>query len=114
MHKDIDFKAITESFRALDINNTGILSIAQIKDALKDQAIAQQEIDEMFKGLDFNNDGHINYSVFLAATVDKHKALTMSNLQFAFHHFDVSNSGFITEEGLVEVFHREGKKFTRP
>lgn len=37
----------------------------------------------------------------------------MQNLWFAFHHFDVDNSGFITEEGLVEVFHREGKKLTR-
>lgn len=41
-----------------------------------------------------------------------HKALTMQNLWFAFHHFDVKNQGFITEEGLNEVFHREGKKFT--
>lgn len=59
------------------------------------------------------NEGVINYSVFLAATVEKHKVLTISNLQFAFHHFDVENSGYITEEGLVEVFHREGKKITR-
>ena len=60
-----------------------------------------------------NGDGKINYSVFLAATVDKHQALTIQNLWFVFHHFDVENSGFITEEGLVEVFHREGKKYSR-
>lgn len=36
----------------------------------------------------------------------------MQNLMFAFHHFDVDNSGFITEQGLKEVFHREGKKIT--
>jgi calcium-dependent protein kinase len=51
----------------------------------------------------------INYSEFLAATVDRKKALTMQNLWFAFHHFDVDNSGFITEAGLTEVFHREGR-----
>lgn len=33
----------------------------------------------------------------------------MQNLQFAFHHFDVDNSGYITENDLQEVFHREGK-----
>ena len=32
---------------------------------------------------------------------------------FAFHHFDVNNSGFITEQGLTEVFHREGRKITQ-
>lgn len=37
----------------------------------------------------------------------------MQNLWFAFHHFDVDNSGFITEASLQEVFHREGRKFTK-
>ena len=32
---------------------------------------------------------------------------------FAFHHFDVDNSGYITEQNLSEVFHREGKKITK-
>lgn len=67
----------------------------------------------MFKLLDISGEGTINYSVFLAATVEKQKVLTLNNLWFAFHHFDVSNSGFITEEGLIEVFHREGRKMTK-
>lgn len=62
--------------------------------------------------IDLNHDGEINYSEFLAATVDKKKALTLQNLWFAFHHFDADNSGFITEAGLAEVFHREGRKIT--
>jgi Ca2+-binding EF-hand superfamily protein len=33
----------------------------------------------------------------------------MQNLAFAFHHYDVDNAGYITEAGLAEVFHREGK-----
>lgn len=72
----------------------------------------QEDLDDIFKMIDFDKDGMINYSEFLAATVDKKKALTMQNLWFAFHHFDVENSGYITEAGLTEVFHREGRKFT--
>ena len=45
--------------------------------------------------------------------MEKQKVLTLNNLWFAFHHFDVDNSGFITEEGLTEVFQREGKKFSK-
>ena len=45
--------------------------------------------------------------------MDKKKALTLQNLWFAFHHFDVENSGFITENGLAEVFHREGRKVNK-
>lgn len=30
-------------------------------------------------------------------TVDRQKAITDANLLFAFHHFDVNNTGYITE-----------------
>ena len=63
--------------------------------------------------IDVDHKGAINYSEFLAATIDKQKALSMQNLMFAFHHFDVDNSGYITEENLSEVFHREGRKVTQ-
>jgi hypothetical protein len=36
-----------------------------------------EDLDGIFKAIDFNKDGLINYSEFLAATVDKRKALTM-------------------------------------
>ena len=68
-----------------------------------------EDVEKIFRSLDSNGDGLINYSEFLAATVDRKKALTMQNLQFAFHHFDVDGQGYITEQDLAEVFHREGK-----
>lgn len=108
--KEIDFKQIRDAFRALDKNNTGLLTVNEIREAFKEANIAQDDLDKIFSNIDMNNDGEINYSEFLAATVDKKKALTLQNLWFAFHHFDVDNSGFITEKGLAEVFHREGRK----
>lgn len=60
--------------------------------------------------MDFNNNGTINYSEFLAATVDKKIALTRANLQFAFHHFDTDSEGYITKHDLKEVFRRQGQK----
>ena len=107
--KDIDFKALREAFRSLDTENLGMLSMAEVKQAFKDANIPSDDVDKIFKSLDTNGDGLINYSEFLAATVDRKKALTMQNLQFAFHHFDVDGSGYITEQDLTEVFHREGK-----
>ena len=61
---------------------------------------------------DFNEDGEINYSEFLTACINKEKAVTIDNLQFALHHFDVDNSGYITAENLQEVFRRQGKMMT--
>ena len=63
----------------------------------------------MFDRIDFNHDGEINYTEFLAVTVDRRKAITENNLLFAFHHFDIDNTGCITEENLEECFRREGK-----
>lgn len=66
-------------------------------------------IDQLFQQLDFNNTGKINYSDFLAATVDKKTALTNANLLFAFNYFDTENKGYITKGDLKEVFRRQGK-----
>ena len=107
--KEIDFKTLREAFRVLDTENLGMLSMQEVKQAFKDASIKPEDVEHIFRTLDTNGDGLINYSEFLAATVDRKKALTMQNLQFAFHHFDVDNSGFITEQDLAEVFHREGK-----
>ncbi len=94
---NIDFKALREAFRLLDTENLGMLSISEVKQAFKQANIPADDVEKIFKNLDTNGDGLINYSEFLAATVDRKKALTMQNLQFAFHHFDVDGSGFITE-----------------
>lgn len=85
----------------------------EMKQAFKDATISSEDLENIFRTIDFHKEGTINYSEFLAATVDKKKALTMQNLWFAFHHFDVENSGFITEAGLAEVFHREGRRITQ-
>ena len=74
---DIDFKALREAFRSLDTENLGMLSMAEVKQAFKDASIPSDDVDKIFKSLDTNGDGLINYSEFLAATVDKKKALTM-------------------------------------
>ena len=62
----------------------------------------------MFTDIDFNSDGEVNYSEFLAATIDKRKCITDENLRFAFHHFDVDGSGFITAHDLNEMYKRKG------
>jgi Ca2+-binding EF-hand superfamily protein len=110
--KDIDFKSLRDAFRTLDKNNSGFLNLAEIRQAFIESNIPTEEADEIFIKIDLDNDGLVNYSQFLTATVDKKQTLTMQNLWFAFHHFDVDNTGFITEKSLKEVFMREGKKFT--
>jgi calcium-dependent protein kinase len=100
---------LKNAFRELDTDNSGTLSMTEIKSAMMEMKIPQAELELIFKNVDFNHDGEINYSEFLAVTVDRRKALQHANLIFAFHHFDSDNSGFITAENLRECFRREGK-----
>ena len=113
---DMDFKNLRDSFRILDVSNSGQINKDQLKEAIKldnnisyyNQHLINNIIDKMFSKFDFNKDGEINYSEFLAATVCKKQVLTKANLRFAFHHFDTDNEGYITKNDLKEVFKRSG------
>jgi len=80
----IDFKTMRDAFRAIDTSNSGIITIDQVKNGFRfDNHITHIDtdlIDKLFERLDFNKNGTINYSEFLAATVDKKVALTKQNL----------------------------------
>ena len=120
INADIDFKTLRDSFRAMDITNCGIINIEQVKKAIKlddkishiDENQNNKLIEKIFARIDVDKDGEINYSEFLAATVDKKVALTKANLRFAFHHFDTDNEGYITKNDLKEVFKRSGQRLT--
>lgn len=75
--------------------------------------MSEEELSAIFERIDFNHDGEINYTEFLAVTVDRRRAITNANMNFAFHHFDVDNSGVITTANLAECFRREGKHLSQ-
>jgi calcium-dependent protein kinase len=66
---------LKNAFRELDTDNSGTLSMTEIKSAMMEMKIPQAELEQIFKNVDFNHDGEINYSEFLAVTVDRRKAL---------------------------------------
>jgi calcium-dependent protein kinase len=107
-----DFAKLRNAFRTLDTDNSGTLQLSEIRTAFQELHMSEQEVNSIFERIDFNHDGEINYSEFLAVTVDRRKAITENNMLFAFHHFDIDNSGFITEANLEECFRREGKHLT--
>lgn len=104
-----DFAKLRNAFRTLDTDNSGSLEISEIKRAFGELNMPEEEVNQIFARMDFNHDGEINYTEFLSVTVDRRRAITEDNLLFAFHHFDVDNSGHITAENLEECFRREGK-----
>jgi len=52
----------------------------------------------------------IDYSEFLAATVNTKNLITDEKLWYLFHQFDTDNSGKITEVDLKRAFKKIGSK----
>lgn len=59
--------------------------------------------------MDYAGNGKINYSEFLAATLELEKVLNLERLVALFKYFDTDNSGFITPGNLKEAFAKSGK-----
>ena len=51
---------------------------------------------DLIKELDYNGDGSINYTEFLAATVDYEKLITEDKLRSVFSVFDTESKGVIS------------------
>lgn len=64
----------------------------------------------MIEELDFvvGGDGEINYSEFLAATLDMRTFLKDSKLRAVFSMFDTENRGIINEKNMKLAFEKLG------
>ena len=64
------------------------------------------------RNVDHGRNGLIQYTEFLAATVQVHEVLTEQKLYTLFKHFDTDNSDFITPDHLREAFNQNGRELT--
>jgi len=60
---------LKETFRTLDKNGDGCLTLDELKTGLTDIKNGE-EILELMKAADTDNSGTINYTEFIAATID--------------------------------------------
>ena len=64
----------------------------------------------MVKELDFADNKKINYSEFIAATINAADFLTHEKLEAIFKSFDIDNTGEITAQNLKDAFSKFGKE----
>lgn len=104
--------SIKETFMALDREQNGFLSFDEIEEGLirAGYTVAAHEIDEIIRNADFKKDGRINYSEFLAATLESRAVLDDDVMWSAFNTFDVDSTGFITKANLKEALQRAGRQ----
>ena len=65
--------------------------------------MSEKEAKKLFEQADTDNSGEIDYTEWIAATINKKEILTDKNLDAAFKLFDVDGGGAITVEELKKI-----------
>ena len=87
---------------SLDVNGDGTLNIEELQKGLKGQENGDK-ILELMRSADTDGSGDINYTEFLAATMDANIYLREDYLKTAFQMFDKDNSGKIDNHEVIDL-----------
>ena len=99
-----EVKNIKKIFQSIDDNNDGKLSLEEMKEAVSKTAGFKPEyIESIFKSIDTDNSGNIEYTEFIAASLEKNVYLNEQKLKDAFKLFDADKSGKISKSEISKV-----------
>lgn len=106
MSSQQDMHKMTQQFKALDLDGTGLIHAHELKAYIKSQNmdISDDELKRMMEELDYAGNGKINYSEFLAATIDTKTFFDDSKLRVVFSMFDVEGNNKITAQEMHFAF----------
>jgi len=108
--QQLDEKSIEnlrQAFQNLDVNRDGTLTIKEITDGIQDGAKLSAEQLERLKKLDTDGSGSIDYTEFIAATINTKKYMKKEVMWSAFRLFDKDNDGHITKAELKTVLEEQ-------
>ena len=86
-----EMRELAKTFEALDTNNNGLLTRDELLVGFTAQmgaVAAEIEVDRIMSSVDMDANGAIDYTEFIAASVNKAKLLTKERMKQAFDHFD--------------------------
>lgn len=91
-------------FLSIDKNSDGTLSVAELKQGLKSVGIKiPKDLAKVLEQVDTDGSGVLDYTEFLAATIDEKVYSQESVVWAAFRKFDVDGSGSIDKSELMNV-----------
>merc|ERR1719375_1626381 len=101
---DGKIEKLKQMFLNMDDNGDGTLSVPELKHGLVQAGIqVPSELEELLLACDTDGSGAIDYTEFLASTLDKKLYHQESVLWAAFQKFDLDNSGSISKKELGNI-----------
>ena len=102
-------------FQAIDTDGTGMIDAQELHAILMQKRVnvSDAEVADMINQMDYHDNKQINYSEFLAASIDVQSFLTESRLKVVFNQFDTDASGVITEENIFFAMQKLGRETRR-
>jgi len=87
---------LRKSFCLIDKHKDGTITPDELREALAPLAFFDTDVERLFKGMDVDRTGHVNYTEFLAATIEALGPIEEARLAEAFDRLDSDDSGFIS------------------
>merc|ERR1712190_582499 len=102
-------KALRETFMSLDKNGDGCLTVVEMKEGIAKAGLKDipQDLQQIMMDIDSDGSGQIDYTEFLAATLDKRLYLQEDVCWSAFRLFDRNGDGQISQDELKTVLHSD-------
>jgi len=101
-----DIQHLKRVFESIDKNGDGNITLKELKDGLKDVK-NKEELMAIMEGADTDGSGTINYTEFIAATMEQNMYLKEENLRNAFRMFDKDGSGKISIDEMKQALGAE-------
>mmetsp|Transcript_109821 Transcript_109821/g.307056 ORF Transcript_109821/g.307056 Transcript_109821/m.307056 type:complete len:560 (+) Transcript_109821:96-1775(+) len=110
LHDD-HISRLRDAFAAIDASGDCMLTIDEVQMAMSTTELWELRfrMDRALKGIDVDPSSMIDYTDFLAASLDRSASFTEREMRSAFNSFDIDGNGEISCEELSTVLRQSGR-----